>query len=108
MYQITESYRDDFLDYTQKLLSCEYMYYPIQSKRFLVCFFNSGDTVRIMFYDINNGAFICGDNYIEIFKRDEDSKIIFSENTLFIPTENIDKNKNIVSIKTEINNDSRR
>jgi len=105
LYQITESYRDDFLDYTQKLLSCEYMYYPIQSKRFLVCFYNSGDTVRIMLYDINNDAFIYGDNYIEDYKRDEDYKISFSGNTLFIATENIDKNKNIVSIKTEINND---
>ena len=103
--KIPESYRDDFLDYTSKLLSCEYMYYPIQSKRFLVCFYNLGDTVRIMFYDINNDVFIYEDSYFENYKRDEDYKIRFSGNTLFIATENIDKNKNIVSIKTEINND---
>jgi len=107
--QITESTKDNFLDYNPKLLSCEYMYYNVQSKRFLVCFFNSGDTVRIMFYDINNDIFIYEDSYIENYKRDDDYKITlntcFSKNLSFIPTENIDKNKYIVSIKTEISND---
>ena len=105
--QILERYGFVFFDYTQKLLSCENMYYPIQSRKFLVCFFNFGDTVRIMFYDINNQQFIYEGSYNEDNKDDYTITLYpqFSENTLFIPTQNIDKNKNIVSIKSEINND---
>ena len=101
------------------------MYYPIESKRFLVCFFNSGDTVRIMFYEINNDAFIYEDSYNEDYNDDYTIKLYsqFSENFLFIPTQKIDENnlqlfknilseilgdKNIVSIKSELNNDRKK
>jgi len=39
---------------TPKLLSCENMYYVVFSGNVLVYFFNSGDIVRFMFYEINN------------------------------------------------------
>jgi len=83
------------------------MYYPVQSKNFLVCFFNSGDTVRIMLYDINNKAFIYEDSYDEDYNDDYTITLCsrFPENFYFIPTHVKDKNKNIVSIKSELNND---
>ena len=102
LYQITESYR-----YTPKLLSCENMYYGPYSRNFSVCFFNSGDTVRIMFYSIKNDAFIYEDSYNEDLNDDYTIKLYssFHENFYSIPTQNIDKNKNIISIKSELNND---
>ena len=105
--QITQSNRYNFLDYTPKLLSCEMMYYGIQVRNFLVCFFNLGGTVRIMFYEINNDAIIYQNSYNEDYNEDYTITLYygFPENFLFIPTQNIDKNKNIVSIKSELNND---
>ena len=88
------------------------MYYPVQSENFLVCFFNSDDTVRIMFYKINNDAFIYEDSYNEDYINDDDYKITpysnFPENFLFIPNQEKDKNKNIISIKSELNNDRKK
>ena len=67
-----------------------------------------------MLYSIKNDAFIYEDNYIEenYYYNNDDYKIApFSflfENPLFIPTQNIDKNKNIVSIKSELNKDRKK
>ena len=62
-----------------------------------------------MFYEINNDAFIYEDSYIEDYKNDDDYIITlylrFSEDFFFIPTQKVDNNKNIVSIKSELNND---
>ena len=63
-----------------------------------------------MHYEINNDAYIYEDSYIEDYNDDYTITLYsgFPKNTLFIPTQNIDKNKNITSIKTEINNNRKK
>jgi len=65
-----------------------------------------------MLYRINNDDFIYDDSYIEDYNNDEYYKIIvyshLSVNLLFIQTQEIDKNKNIASIKSELNNDRKK
>ena len=59
-----------------------------------------------MHYEINNDAFIYEDCYNEDYNDDYTITLYsyFPENFFFIPTQNIDKNKKIVSIKSELNN----
>ena len=63
-----------------------------------------------MHYEINNDAFIYEDSYNEVYNDDYTIHLIsgFAENFYFIPNENIDKNKNIASIKSELNNDRKK
>ena len=100
MHQINGSYKDDIFEFTYKpkLLNCENIYfndyYSTYGRNLLVCFFNSGDTVRIVVYNINKDIYIYEDSYYEDSKDDHtiNQYIGLLENTLFISTQNTDNN----------------
>jgi len=93
LYQIPYEDKECIFEYTteQKLLSCEYIFARrmVDYMSLLVCFFNSNASVGIVV------------NYIE-YNRIEPYLGLLN-NSLFISTQNIDNNKNITSIKSEIN-----
>ena len=97
LHQITESYETGTIEFTykQKLLSCEYMYSNLFSNDYnlLICFFNSDANVGIVAYNI-----------IE-YKNNEIVQFLgLHKDYIYILTQNIDNNKNITSIKSELNN----
>ena len=94
LYQIpyrSENEGKFLFNYEQKLLSCEYMFARrmIDYKNLLVCFFNSNATIGIAV------------NYLEYDRITLYTTLL--NNSLFISTQNIDNNKNITSIKSELN-----
>ena len=84
----------------QKLLSCEYMYCSgggfLEERNLLICFFNSNENVGIVPFNIIEDDIY---NKIEIIQY-----IGLFINSTFISTKNIDNNKNIASIKSELTN----
>ena len=63
-----------------------------------------------MFYNINHDGYIYEDSYNEDYNDDYTISLYssFPENFYFIPTHKMDKNKNIISIKSELNNDRKK
>jgi hypothetical protein len=74
-----------------KLLSCEYMYYPYIKKNIL-CFYNSNPSVGILLFEIKFNI----DNQIYFSRIDLDKSYLYSRN--------LDNVRNITSIKSELNN----
>jgi len=89
----------------QKLLSCEYMYSNLYSSgtNLLVCFYNSDSNVGIVAYNFDIDIYIRYNYYYKEEIKINQYKGLYN-NTLFILTQNIDNNKIITSIKSEINN----
>ena len=91
--------------YKQKLLSCEYMYSSMLSSGInsLVCFYNSDATIGTVVYYFDIDKYILFNyNYIEDIQINQYHGLF--KNNLFVLTQNIDNNKNITSIKSELNN----
>ena len=104
IYRFFKSYtiKEQFIELTdkQKLLSCEYMYSMpfefLEERNLLICFFNSNAKVGIVAFNIIDDYIY---DKIEIFQY-----IGLLNISLFISTQNIDNNKDIVSIKSELIN----
>ena len=101
-YSYTKNSDFEVIEFTdnQKLLSCEYMFSGdggfLEERNLLVCFFNSNANVGIVVFNILEDKIY---NKIEIVQY-----IGLLKNSIFISTENIDNNKNIASIKSELIN----